>query len=429
MQSRRHRWRRPTCPPSRVIPRQAPSSSSSSDSHAHLRINLTKNLRYIRLDNGRLNSLSISRPSHRTAVVNILLCPSRRLCNHDWQRRTCGSTPRYCAQTVRLPPHTSLLYSESQSLLQLDSEYQCCHVPDQSLTSTNRYGDRRNPLAGLPQNHEPVIESRYNASLLSITNPPVIPLAPLTSCPPESPPYSGPHETHAALLCTNKQIHEELASHFNIPTNRKTSLFISYPHGLHILATSTPQLLRQARSIHIAGAYAPRTFDPQRAARLGYSLNPSTQLNNEAKNYHGGVVPPHADQLGTLIASMFGPSPRHEVKKLELRIYYPGPDSYSTVWGDDNSPTVVALRNTYAGEVTIEVWRGRWGTGVYLYVIPNKEESNSEGSGRAGRGKRVVSTVWRRLEEGRRGRDELRELDYRSCVAGLERGRWRYSAR
>jgi hypothetical protein len=100
---------------------------------------------------------------------------------------------------------------------------------------------------------------------------------------------------------------------------------------------------------------------------------------------------------------LFGPNVRHEVKKLELRIYYPGPDSYSTVWGDDNSPTVVALRNIYAGEVTIEVWRGRWGTGVYLYVVPNKDEPNSEGSGRAGRGKRVVSTVWRRLEEGRRG--------------------------
>ena len=279
------------------------------------------------------------------------------------------------------------------------------HTPaNRGLTYSRRYGDRRNPAPGLPQNHEPVIEGRYDASLLSITHPPVISLTPFTSCPPESPRNSGPHEAHAALLRTNKQIREELVSHFNVAKNRKTSLFVSYPHGLHVLATSTPQLLRQARSLHLAGAYTPRTFDPQRAARLGYSVHPSSHLNNEAQNYHGGTIPPHANQLGTLIASLCGPNARQEVKRLEMRIYYPGPDSYCTVWGDDNSPTVVALRNIYAGEVTIEVWRGRWGTGVYLYAIPNTAEMGEAGAGGiVRRGKRVVSTVWRRLEEGRRG--------------------------
>ena len=146
--------------------------------------------------------------------------------------------------------------------------------------------------------------------------------------------------------------------------------------------------------MHIAGAYLPRTFDPQRAARLGYAVHVP------GGGYHGGSAPDHAGQLGTLIASLFGPDARQGVKKLELRIYYPGPDSYSTVWGDDSSPTVIALRNVFAGEVTIEVWRGRWGTAVYMYVSPNQEGTGSEGERK---GRRVVSTVWRRLEEGRRG--------------------------
>jgi hypothetical protein len=165
-----------------------------------------------------------------------------------------------------------------------------------------------------------------------------------------------------------------------------------------VLSSSALQLIRQACSVHIAGAYLPRTFDPQRAARLGYAVNiPDGK-------YHGGSVPDHAGELGTLIASLFGPNAKQGVKKLELRIYYPGPDSYSTVWGDDHSPTVIALRNIFAGEVTIEVWRGRWGTGVYMYVVPKHEEdAGSEGEKR---GRRVVSTVWRKLEEGIRGKKD-----------------------
>lgn len=104
---------------------------------------------------------------------------------------------------------------------------------------------------------------------------------------------------------------------------------------------------------------------------------------------YGDTTPNSTGQLGDLIKSLFGPTPIHKVAKLELRIYYPGEDSYSTVWGDDASPTVVALRNINAGDVAIEIWRGRSGTGVYLTARPSDER------------KRVVSTVWRKLEEGR----------------------------
>jgi len=248
------------------------------------------------------------------------------------------------------------------------------------------YGGGRKPYTGIASHHEPVVESRYNEALLLITNPAVIPVSLLTAdIPNES--HEHPHTAHAALLLVNKQINAELASHFKIPKHRNTSLFIQYPHGLHVCRTLTPHLLRQAKSVHLAGAYIPTNFSPARAACLG-PRRPAPGLNVE---YNGKTRPDSSTQLSELVRSLFGPTPTHSVAKLEMRIYYPGDDSYSTVWGDDSSPTVVALRNIYSGEVAIEVWRGRYGTGVYLAAKHCSER------------RRVVSTVWRRLEEGMRG--------------------------
>ena len=248
------------------------------------------------------------------------------------------------------------------------------------------YGGKRGPYPGIPHKHEPVVETTYSASLLSVTNPAVIPLSPGTMIPPEEP-HSAPHTAHLSLLLVNKLVNEELASHFKIAQNRNTSIFASYPHGLHVLQTVAPQIIHQAQSVHLAGVYVSKTIDPARAACLGSRQQPSVleqKLNADA-------VPDSAAQLGSLVSSLLGPTPVHRIQKLELRVYYPGDDSYSTVWGDDSSPTVVALRNIYNGEIGIEVWRGQKGTGVYLTAKQTGER------------KRIVSTVWRRLEEGRRG--------------------------
>ncbi|KAK4550634.1 hypothetical protein LTR36_000213 [Oleoguttula mirabilis] len=246
------------------------------------------------------------------------------------------------------------------------------------------YGGKRSPFSGIPQNHEPVVETGYNASLLCITNPAVIPLSSAsTKLADET--YEHPHTAHLSLLLVNKQIQEELSSHFKIPKNKDTSLFLQYPHGLHVCRTLTPHLLRQAKTVHIAGAYVSRTFCPARAACMGPRQPPPEALDVKL---HGSVTPNSTAQLGDLIKSLFGPTPTHKLAKLEMRIYYPGDDSYSTVWGDDSSPTVIALRNINAGEVGIEVWRGRSGTGVYLTARPSEEK------------RRVVSTVWRKLDEG-----------------------------
>ena len=79
-----------------------------------------------------------------------------------------------------------------------------------------------------------------------------------------------------------------------------------------------------------------------------------------------------------------------------MLMYYPGSDSYGTVWGDDNSPVAVVLRSINAGKIDIEVRRGNRGTGVYLSATRAMRGSD-------GKLARHVSTVWRRLDEGRRG--------------------------
>lgn len=242
------------------------------------------------------------------------------------------------------------------------------------------YEDGRSPFPGIPLHGEPVIEEDYDASLLSITTPPTISDSQsrrdrhYPSCPP--------------LLLTNKQIHSELKSHFDLKHRRSASVFVAYPHGLHVFHTLAPSLIQQARSIHIAGLYTPTTFSPTHRAYLPSEPPPSVPL---AHNYNSREVPDSASELGNLIKSLFGERARHSVDKLELRIYYPGEDSYSTVWGDDCSPIVLALRNIFIGEIKITVYRGRYGTGVKLAASANADQ------------RRVVSTIWRRLEEGRRG--------------------------
>ena len=256
------------------------------------------------------------------------------------------------------------------------------------------HGSKRAPYPGIPEYHEPVVATGYNASLLSITDPATIPLTPLTSAPQEG--FERPYTALTSLLLVNRQVHSELEAHFKLAKNKRTSLFISYPHGLHVCKTLTPHLLRQARSLHIAGQYISRTFCPARAACTG----PRRGVPElDVKYNSGSPMPDFSAQLTELVTTSFGASPRFpDIRQLDLRIYYPGDDAYSTVWGDDSSPIVVALRHIFCGEVGIEVWRGRNGTGVFLNARRNADAAEK---------RRTVSTVWRKLEEGRRGEREV----------------------
>lgn len=222
-----------------------------------------------------------------------------------------------------------------------------------------QYGDKRAPLPGLPPFHEPVISSEYSASLLSLSNPAHIHVSPNSAS--TSSLDANHHSTFSSLLLLNHQINAELSAHFRVKNNRKTSLFVAFPLGLHVFKTMCPDFVRQARSIHIAGSY-PKSVDKDT----------------------------HLQQLGHLISVTLGRNSRYPIEKLEARIYFPGEDSYPRVW-DDRSPASVILRNVCGGFIDMEVARGRHGTGLYVSVRPHPEN------------KRVISTVWRRLIEGDSG--------------------------
>ncbi|CAD0092885.1 unnamed protein product [Aureobasidium vineae] len=224
------------------------------------------------------------------------------------------------------------------------------------------YGDERAPLPGLPPMHEPAILDSYSSRLLSVSEPARIDVSSPSSNPPD---HVAPthHSTLSSLLLLNHQINAELSTHFRRKNNKKTSLFVQFPLGLHVFKTKCPDFVRQARSIHIAGSYPKPTTTKQS---------------------------PQLDQLAHLVSATLGKSPRYPIEKLEARIYFPGGDSYPRVW-DDSSPASVILRNVCGGFIDMEVARGRHGTGIYVSVRPHPDN------------KRVISTVWRRLVEGDNG--------------------------
>lgn len=265
------------------------------------------------------------------------------------------------------------------------------HCPD----IVNRlYGGGRSPMPGLPLHHEPVILPAYSSHLLSASDPPRIHVSRAPAA--DGLAYLDPawQTTLSALRLVNHQLNDELHSHFRSKRSRDTSLFVSYPHGLHVFQTLCPDMIRQAKSVHIAGTYVPT----QRRRQPIEPLTPPQSPGGPEKEGEYTTEPDAVEQLANLVRSTMGKNPAFPLVKLELRIYFPnsatGEDSYYSVWGDDNSPVCIALRNVYGGFIDMECWRGRNGTGVHLSVRPNPNNS------------RNISTVWRRLQEG--GRNEAK---------------------
>lgn len=253
----------------------------------------------------------------------------------------------------------------------------------------------RGPLRGIPQQSEPVVEQSYDSAVL--TGKATIDVSSLTS----SPPYKTSSWTpYQSLLRLNRQIRVELGSHSDLPAHRRTNLFVNYPHGLHVLQTTAPELLQLSRSVHVCGSY----ISP---AHSQYS--PQLEKPEELQ---GDVVPDAASQLSKLVKDLFGSNTTSPIEKLELRIYYPG--HHSSIWSNDDSPTATVLRNIAFGKVEMVIWRGMHGSGtwnrmrylhlthdsdgfsgVHLTAIPVTERT------------RIISTRWRTLQEGGSGQPEV----------------------
>ncbi|SMY21499.1 unnamed protein product [Zymoseptoria tritici ST99CH_1A5] len=249
-----------------------------------------------------------------------------------------------------------------------------------------QYGRGRSPFPGIPVYSEAVVERKYDASLLSTTDAKTLHLTSTTPDPTED---TQLETGYKSVILVNKQVNNELKRHFALKTRRQTDLFIQYPHGLHVLQSGAPQLLRRSRTVHIAGTYKPHEFSVQRAARLpGHTAEPGWKSQ-------GDVIVDTAKELEQLVRTMFkSKSSPPSFEKLEMRIYFPGDNSLGVPWCDDDSPIAVALRNVGPVRIELESWRGNEGNAVFLTAYPN------------GTGRRCVTQSYHRLREGSRGQPE-----------------------
>lgn len=283
------------------------------------------------------------------------------------------------------------------------------------------YGDNRSPTPGIPKNHEAVLEAGYNPELLRVTSSPqIIDLTGQAQCSPGQGKELSwlQNAPHQSLQLVNRQISRELHTHFSIATNRRTSLYIAFPYGLRVLRSLAPGLLRQARSVHLAGVYTTKTFDAAKAVRRPAHwfapqatwIHGSPEAALKPTFLDGSFAPDSAASLEGLIKAVFGEEARYPVERLDLRIYYPGPDSYSIVWGDDDSPVCIALRSIPVGQIDIDVWRGQFATGVEVSVTRSLRHADDRSKRThdtiTNGSSRNVTTTWKRLIEGRRGEPE-----------------------
>ncbi|RMY57077.1 hypothetical protein D0865_03305 [Hortaea werneckii] len=214
-----------------------------------------------------------------------------------------------------------------------------------------QYANGKSPSKDLPPGHETLVLNGYNANLIHPTRPAKIHLP---RCNQDEDGSITP-TTRLRLVC--RQTARELAQHFP-PNPRPAHLFLSYPYGLHILHSQHPSLLNQARAIHLTGIYTPSDFSPARAAACP---SPSHRRTLDGNRSSDSVLEPSdvVAELSNLLTTIFPPptptdtnSSHHEgptppalpTTTLHLRIHYPGADSYSTIWGDEASPIVLALR-------------------------------------------------------------------------------------
>lgn len=236
------------------------------------------------------------------------------------------------------------------------------------------YDGGRSPLPGLPLHHEPIILPAYSSHLLSATDPPRISV----SQPKAKVEWQT---TKTSLRLVNQQLNAELKAHCKPKRTSPSSLFINYPHGLHVLQTMCPDMLEQAKSVHIAGVHHQRPMlltPPQSPDRLEETIKKDL---SEAEN------------LRKLIRATMGRNPTCSLVKFELRMYFPNSghfnDSYRSIWHED-SPVSIVLQNMWGASIDMECWRGRNGNAVHISARPKET--------------RVLKSIWRGLREG--GPDE-----------------------
>lgn len=222
------------------------------------------------------------------------------------------------------------------------------------------------------------------------------------------------------------------------------SLYVSYPHGIMVLNQLYPSLLKQARRVYISGYYTnaakevelplnaslDSNTDLSLTPRASFTTPPVRSMYRERSHTTNAVPrlrssrtrlrldaplqhtsPPKSSNtfpaidketssaaltaLADTLRNLF-PSPSDSTLapgatdslhgsvgliSLQARILYPGAESYSSVWSDEDSPVSHLLRGICGGKIDMQVKRGNLGCGVSFGVKPQPN-------------KRVMSTSW-----------------------------------
>jgi hypothetical protein len=321
---------------------------------------------------------------------------------------------------------------------------------------------RKTLIPGLPRDLVPLVRSHHDPSLLSVANPPEIAMEDGWSDDAGEAKLSMP--APLALLQTCRLVNDELSDYMHgrkkIAEAHTTqcgsgseddkeglSLHVSYPHGVLVLQHMYPFLLKQARRICISGYYSctrnqappllpeiddetisvhPAGSFPTHAPTRSYGrINTRSRTNTTPSRPHmpldppvsptcqnadktTSIFPPFAfttaslapDALAHVVRTLLPPTPTQLVK-LEARILYPGGDSYSTVWSDDQSPVSHIMRNICGGKIDMQVKRGALGTAMRVVARPKPDS-------------RAVSTAWENWRGAGRGCGEavgIEDLD------------------
>lgn len=305
-----------------------------------------------------------------------------------------ASEPSLSSLNAATPRRISLFLDLPVELRMLIYSFALCTHPIITVSTTELrggqhdivhrlYGNERSPCPSLLENHEPVIVPQYDAGLLSIVR--------KASLDATVPLRDGVGlDMPRTLMLVNKLVHGELRAYLKLTQNRPTSLFISYPQGLHVLATLAPHLVLQTRSVHLAGVYVVNDISSRLEATRYQRGNTSSGKQYDCLFYNSKIRSTNSGQLAAMVLSFFGPNPTHKIAKFEMRIYYPGVDAYNMVWSDERSPIRIALQNIHAGESKHYVWRGESGTGVLLSIVQSESRM-------------TATTKFKKLEEGWHG--------------------------
>ncbi|EUC38549.1 hypothetical protein COCCADRAFT_32472 [Bipolaris zeicola 26-R-13] len=223
------------------------------------------------------------------------------------------------------------------------------------------------------------------------------------------------------------------------------SLHVSYPYGVLVLKNQYPYLLKQARRVYVSGYYTPLLEEEPTVSDTGDGehLTPSsslaapsfntpvsgptasftaTQSNSSRRPPRHGVnrspsrprlrmgaplprqsrhatyiytafpvfsksTATHAPAALAHLVSTIMPKTLGSLTKFTAHILFPGENTYSCVWGDDNSPVTHILRSICGGKIDMKVLRCNLGTGLKLTARPKPWS-------------RIVSTSWVNWKKG-----------------------------